>query len=263
MASPTYNVRALVLRKTRLSESDLIVTFLSESGAQLRAVAKGARKPTSQFASRLELFSEVDVLSVEGRNLDVVKEARLVRGHDGLRISLEHATAAAPMAELLERVTQQDLEEPRLFQASSVAFSSLEDAPASMAPALAGAHLLKTLAFAGLRPSLDTCAVCGTLLDLAHTPTNARMRFSFSEGGAVCVECAHTCETLPVQAGTIAWAHAFLGSSFADLAARSIPLDASFAVLRLAQGLVREHVGARLKSLEFLFSCGLFADDVK
>ena len=263
MASPTYTVRALVLRKTRLSESDLIVTFLSETGAQLRAVAKGARKPTSQFASRLELFSEVDVLSAEGRNLDVVKEARLVRGHDGLRTSLEHATAAAPMVELLERITQQDLEEPRLFQASSVAFSSLEDAPASMAPALAAAHLLKTLAFAGLRPSLNACAVCGTPLDAAQSAPNVSVRFSFSEGGAVCADCAHTCETLPVRASTIAWANAFLSSSFADIAQRSVPLDVSFAVLRLVQGLVREHVGARLKSLEFLFSCGLFGDDVE
>lgn len=263
MASPTYSVRALVLRKTRLSESDLIVTFLSETGAQLRAVAKGARKPTSQFASRLELFSEVDVLAAEGRNLDVVKEARLVRGHDGLRTSLEHATAAAPMAELLERITQQDLDEPRLFQASSVAFAALEEAPVPLVPALAGAHLLKTLAFAGLRPSLNACAACGTPLDVARMPADARMRFSFSEGGAVCDGCAHACETLPVRASTIAWANAFLTSPFSDIACRSVPLDASFAVLRLAQGLVREHVGARLKSLEFLFSCGLFGDDVE
>lgn len=263
MASPTYTNRALVLRKTRLSESDLIVTFLSETGAQLRAVAKGARKPTSQFASRLELFSEVDVLCAEGRNLDVVKEARLVSGHDGLRASLEHATAAAPMAELLERVTQQDLEEPRLFQASSVAFSCLEGASVASVPALAGAHLLKTLAFAGLRPSLNACAVCGSALETAQGSVGGNVRFSFSEGGAVCSACASSCETLPVQAATLAWASAFLGSPFADISERAVPLDVSFAVLRLAQGLVREHVGARLRSLEFLFSCGLFGDGVE
>lgn len=263
MASPTYAVRAIVLRKTRLSENDLIVTFLSENGAQLRTVAKGARNPANQFASRLELFSEVDLLCARGRNLDVVKEARFVNGHDGLRTSLELATAAAPMAELLERITQEDLEEARLFQASSVAFSSLEKATVPMAPAIAGAHLLKTLAFAGLRPSLSACAVCGSSFSEEELRGGASLRFSFTEGGAVCSACAHTCETLPVQPATVSWAHAFLHSPFSELSESSVPLEASFAVLRLAQGLVREHVGTRLKSLEFLFSCGLFADDVK
>lgn len=263
MASPTYAVRAIVLRKTRLSESDLIVTFLSETGAQLRGVAKGARKPTSQFASRLELFSEVDLLCAEGHTLDIVKEARLVQGHGGLRSSLEHATVAAPMAELLERITQQDLDEPRLFQASSTAFNTLETVTVESAPAIAAAHLLKTLAFAGLRPGLNGCTVCGAPIDLSSTAEAAPLRFSFSEGGVVCSACARSCETFPVRADAVAWAHLLLMSSFSDLAERSIPLDASFAALRLVQGLVREHVGARLKSLEFLFSCGLFGDDVE
>ncbi len=262
MASPTYATRAIVLRKTRLGESDLIVTLLAESGAQLRAVAKGARKPTSQFASRLELFSETDLLCSEGRNLDVVKEARLVRAHDGLRSSLEHGTAAAPMAELLERMTQVALDEPRLFQASSVALTALEGASIAQAPAVAGAHLLKTLAFSGLRPSLTACVVCGAPITEPEGSSDA-MRFSFHEGGLVCPNCVHGAETLPVAASAIAWARFFLGSSFAAIVDEAVPLGSSFAVLRLVQGLVREHVGARLKSLEFLFSCGLFDDDVE
>lgn len=261
MANPTYSCRAIVLRKTRLKESDLIVTLLSETGAQLRAVAKGARKPTSQFASRLELFCEADLLCAEGRNLDVVKEARLVRGREGLRASVEHSIAAAPAAELLERITQADLDEPRLFRASSVAFDALEAAPRALAPAIAGAHLLKVLAFAGLRPSLDACIVCGMPLDVALT--DVTVRFSFREGGLVCSDHARTVETVPMPIATVAWSQAFLASTFSELLRRPVPLDASFAVLRLVQGLIREHVGVRLKSLEFLLSCGLFDDDVE
>lgn len=47
MASPTYRCNALVLKKTKLGESDLILTCLKDDGSQLRAVAKGARKPTN------------------------------------------------------------------------------------------------------------------------------------------------------------------------------------------------------------------------
>ena len=51
---PTYDARAIVLRKTKLGESDLIVTLLAQDGSQARAVAKGARKPARPFAARLE-----------------------------------------------------------------------------------------------------------------------------------------------------------------------------------------------------------------
>ncbi len=110
MASATYTARAIVLRKTKLGESDLIVTLLAQDGSQVRAVAKGARKPSSPFAARLELYSSVDLL--EGRSLDIVKEARIASSHERLRRDLEHAACAAPMAELLDRATEEGLRTP-------------------------------------------------------------------------------------------------------------------------------------------------------
>ena len=68
MAGPTYSLHAIVLRKTKLGESDLILTLLAEDGRQVRAVAKGARKPNSAFSSRLEIFAEVEALMASGKN---------------------------------------------------------------------------------------------------------------------------------------------------------------------------------------------------
>ena len=52
MASPrTYRTRAIVLDKTKLGESDLILELLAENGSLVRAVAKGARKPGSRLAA--------------------------------------------------------------------------------------------------------------------------------------------------------------------------------------------------------------------
>ena len=75
---PAYPLRALVLRKTKLGETDLILTLLSEDGRQVRAVAKGLRKPGSRFGGRLEPYSVVDLLLHTGRSLEVVTEARTV-----------------------------------------------------------------------------------------------------------------------------------------------------------------------------------------
>ena len=39
--SRTYRTKAIVLDKTKLKETDLILTLVGESGRQIRAVAKG------------------------------------------------------------------------------------------------------------------------------------------------------------------------------------------------------------------------------
>ena len=72
---PSYRAHALVLRKTKLGETDAIVTLLAEDGRELRAVAKGLRKPGSKLGGVLEPFTEVSLLLHTGRSLDVVSEA--------------------------------------------------------------------------------------------------------------------------------------------------------------------------------------------
>ncbi|MBX9034776.1 DNA repair protein RecO [Gordonibacter massiliensis (ex Traore et al. 2017)] len=256
MASATYTARAIVLRKTKLGESDLIVTLLAEDGSQLRAVAKGARKPSSSFAARLELYSVVDVLCSKGRSLDLVKEARIAASHERLRRDLEHAACAAPMAELLDRVTQAGLESPRLFALTAAALDWLDGAETAQAPAFCAAHLLKALAFSGLRPSLEACVGCGA--DVADSPPGGSTFVSFREGGVVCPACRPSMEVVAVPAGTVGWCRVLMGSTFAEIEALNVEPSASFSVLRFCQQWVREHVGSKLKSLDFLFTSGLF-----
>ena len=76
--SRTYRTKVLVLDKTKLKETDLILTMLDERGRQVRAVAKGARKPGGRLAARCELFCTVDMLLAHGRSLDVVSQAELM-----------------------------------------------------------------------------------------------------------------------------------------------------------------------------------------
>lgn len=277
MPSATYPLRALVLRKTKLKESDLIVTLLAEDGRQVRAVAKGARKPTSPFSSRLEIFSEVDLLLACGKSLDVVKEARLVNAYRGLTCDMEHAAAAAPMADLASRLCQPGLESPKLFALSSSAFLHAQACDAQGALAVCSAYMLKAFSFAGFRPSLRTCASCGTPVLLDGTASDrasfssralssgripssdrAPIAFSAAEGGVVCPACLLFADTVRVPAEVLAWADALLMSTFDDIAERPPAVRISFEVLHLCQSWVREHVGTRLKSLEFLFTCGLF-----
>jgi DNA repair protein RecO (recombination protein O) len=255
MASETYNETGIVLRKTPLGETDLIVSLLTENGSQLRAVAKGARKPSSALSSRLELYSVAQLHCARGKSLDIVKEARLVDSNAKVRADLEHSAAAAPLAELLAFVSDDGLADARLFVMTSAAFRKMGEAKASDALALCAAHLLKILSVIGFRPSLDSCIRCGAHVSLGCRDTVA---VSDIDGGVLCDKCSSFSETRLAQANTISWCNAFINSTFDGIIAMGVSPNTSFSVLEFAHQWIRVHVGKSLKSMNFLFTCGLF-----
>jgi ATP-dependent helicase HrpA len=56
-----YRDEAIVLRTHKLGEADRIITLLTRQHGRVRAVAKGVRRTTSRFGSRLEPFTHVDL----------------------------------------------------------------------------------------------------------------------------------------------------------------------------------------------------------
>ena len=255
MSSKTRLEKVLVLRKTKLGESDLIVTLLASDGSQIRAVAKGARKPQSAFSARLELFCVAEVLLAEGKSLDIVKEARLVQAFPNLHASVELSTAAAPIAELLWRVSQDGLPVDRLFDMACTALSALDRADSDKAPAVCAACLVKTIAFCGFRPDFARCVVCGSPLDLQSAD---RVHVSVEEGGVVCSSCHSRAECITSTTAVVSCAQRLLSSTFADIVADDADVSLAFETLHLASLLIRHHIGASLKSLNFMFTCGLF-----
>lgn len=255
MSQAAYSLRAAVLRKTKLGEYDLILTLLAEDGSQLRAVAKGARKPTSPFASRLELFSAADLLVAPGRSLAIIKEARSLSVHLNLSASLELSACAAPIAELLARLTQQDLPVARLFDLSCASFDALEETSVEEAPCICAAALLKIFALCGFRPGLRMCVNCTKTRPQAF---EGQAFFSISEGGWVCEDCKSQLNCIPLLAEELLWADALLFSSYAAIHERPCDARTAFSLLHLLQQWSLSYAQARLKSLDFLFTSGLF-----
>ena len=177
----TYRTEGVVLRTYKLGEADRIIVLLTREHGQVRAVAKGVRRTSSKFGSRLEPFMSVDLLLAHGRNLDIVTQAQ-TKGAYGLGIAADYGcyTAATAIAETAERLT--DLGEAGGSQYALVAgaFSALSRGlhPSEL---ILDSYLLRALATAGWAPSFTDCARCGT-----PGPHSA---FSAPLGGAVCTEC--------------------------------------------------------------------------
>ena len=62
-----YRDEGIVLRTQKLGEADRIITLLTREHGRVRAVAKGVRRTTSRFGSRLEPFNHIDLQLAEGR----------------------------------------------------------------------------------------------------------------------------------------------------------------------------------------------------
>ncbi|MCL2654413.1 MAG: DNA repair protein RecO [Coriobacteriia bacterium] len=158
---PTYNARATVLKKTKLGETDLIITLIATDGRELRAVAKGARKPGSKLGARVEPFTVLEGQFAVGRNLDIVSDVRTVTPHASLRDDYDKLLVASVAAEMLQVVAEQAQATEFLYQMSSALFDVMDASPAEVAPQLLAAWMLKLFAVLGYRPILEECAICG------------------------------------------------------------------------------------------------------
>ncbi len=111
-------IAAILLRKRKLSDTSLIVHWCTDSLGVIQTVARGARRPKSPFAGKLDLFYEAEISIRLSRrtNLHTLAEAVLRNPFAGIRESYERTRAASYFVELIELCTETDHREPGLFE---------------------------------------------------------------------------------------------------------------------------------------------------
>ena len=99
---------AILLRKIKLTESSLIITWFSEALGKMKTVAKGARRPKSPFSGRLDLFfaAEINFSRSRKSELHILREVVVRDSREGLRLQYERTQMAAYFVELLELTTE-------------------------------------------------------------------------------------------------------------------------------------------------------------
>lgn len=240
----TYRTRAIVLDRTKLAEQDLILTLLAADGSQVRAVAKGARKPGGRLAARVELFCETDFLLAAGRSLDVVSEAQTVEPHVALRGDYERVAAASAVAEVARLTCYEDAPDGFLHPICSRALRACEEAAdRAHLDLVVAAYAMKLLAHGGWRPELAGCCACGDQ-DVSY--------FSAAAGGVLCASCAReVAGARELSRGQVAWLQALLSLTFDELLAAQIDAETALVLLGVAHVWAATHLDARLRAMEF------------
>lgn len=244
---PTYRDEAVILRTHKLGEADRIVTMLSRRNGKIRAVAKGVRRTSSKFGSRLEPFMVADVQLYQGRSLDIVQQAESL-GTYGAEIAADYDrfTAASAMVETADRLNESETTSNQylLLVGGLRSLSRGEHAARS----ILDSYLLRVMALSGWAPALEDCARCGAPGPHAH--------FGAQLGGAVCMDCAPA-GSPRVSTSTLGLLRALMSGDWAliDAAAPGDLAAASGTVAAYAQW----HLERGIRSLEHVVAPERFA----
>jgi len=122
---------AILLRKTRFSDTSLIITWFTEKYGKIKTIARGARRPKSQFAGKLDLFFVTEIQFAKSRKSDLhpLQEVVLRNPQEGIRKDYQCVQLAAYFVELIDLATESDHAAPELYDLLIRALTHLDSTP--------------------------------------------------------------------------------------------------------------------------------------
>jgi DNA repair protein RecO (recombination protein O) len=144
----------LILRTRPLTETSLIVHWLTPDFGRIATVAKGARRAQSPFLGKLDLFYRADFSFSRSRRSDLhtLREVGLRETHSALRQDLCRLRQAAYAASFVEQATETETPLPAVFELMNGFLGCL--CRQKSAPQIVLAFELKLLYELGLKPDL-------------------------------------------------------------------------------------------------------------
>jgi DNA repair protein RecO (recombination protein O) len=149
----------LILRMRRLTESSLIVHWLTPDLGRIATVAKGALRPKSPLRGKLDLFFKAEFSFIRSRRseLHTLREVSLLETHAPLRRELAWLQQAAYGATFVERTTETDTPLAAVYDLVDRLLDHLPRQPAE--PITVFAFEMKMLAELGLGPDLNRASL--------------------------------------------------------------------------------------------------------
>ena len=195
---PLVSTPAIVLATLRYGETSKIVRLATRDQGIQSAIAKGALRPRSRYGAALQVLSEgsAQYIAKEGRELHTLTAFDVTHLRVGLAGQLDRYAAASALSEAMLRLAPA-APHAGSFDVMAHALAMLEAIPTEAVESYGLRALWQLVSSLGFAPTLAACARDGSPL-----PPVGTIRFSLTDGGALCNACAHERATieLPRQA---------------------------------------------------------------
>lgn len=177
----------IILRTRRLTESSLIVHWLTAHEGRIATVAKGALRPRSPFRGKLDLLFKAEFTFARSRRSELhsLREVNVIDLHTPLRRELAWLQQAAYASGFVEHVTETDTPLPEVYQLFDRLLDHLPRQPASATTILT--FEMQMLDVLGLSPDFEKVSLSPgskkILSVLRRSPwsTVARLRLSTAQ----------------------------------------------------------------------------------
>ena len=112
------STHGIILRTRPLTETSLIVHWLTPEFGRVATVAKGARRSKSPFAGKLDLFYAADFSFSRSRSSDLhhLREVKLQETHGAIREDMMKLQQAGYAAACIEQATETETPLPEIFE---------------------------------------------------------------------------------------------------------------------------------------------------
>ena len=114
----TESATGIILRTRPLTETSLIIHWITPDLGRVATVAKGARRTKSPFAGKLDLFYAADFSFSRNRSSELhnLREVKLHETHGAIRKDMLKLQQAAYAAAFLEQATETESPLPKIFE---------------------------------------------------------------------------------------------------------------------------------------------------
>ncbi len=242
-----HKTRAIVIKSMNLSESDRLVTFMTENQGKIKCVAKGARKIKNRFVGTLEPMSMIHLIyfGKEHQNLFRLNHSDIIESFQTIRDDFNKLYTGVYFLDLIDSMILEGHRDKKIFallHQSLVALNQQEE----LEPLLR-LFEIRLLSLSGYAPQLDHCVLCKS------PPQNGMMFFSYAHNGILCNACSNGARfDVQFSTGTRNYIKKLLEVEIKTCERLKFPKSQTDEIEKVVRRLVLSHLGRELKSYPFI-----------
>lgn len=183
---PLLKTDSIILKAYRSGETSKLIVLYCPSLGKIKAVANGARKPTSRFVGSLEQVTETSLVihTKPDREIQIVSQSDIVTPFRRLKSDVERFTYGSAICELADRLTDdRDGGTSGLYNLLRSSLIALDADDVPDAEGIFWHFEIKAIEMLGFRPDLENCVVCRDAVTDLAPGVSVRM------GGVLCERC--------------------------------------------------------------------------
>jgi DNA repair protein RecO (recombination protein O) len=248
-----YKTQAIVLKSMNLSESDRLVTFLTEVHGKVKCVAKGARKAKNCFWGSLEPMTQIQLIyfGKENQSLYRLNQSDIIESFQSIREDFAKLYTGVYFLELIDSMILEGHSDKHIYNLLQQTLTAVKQQ--SELGSLIRLFEIRLLSLSGYKPQIDHCIVCKTISE------NGIFRFSYIQNGIICKNCCNRVPTdIQFTTGTRNYIKKLMEVEIKNCGRIKIPKKQEGEVEKVTHRLVLSHLGREPKSYPFIKTMAKF-----